>query len=160
MTLAAFVWTTRCPGDPASLRAYVALFDLNQWYHSQMLSKVVWRTKKGPGESSPLLGCGYFAFFALVGKDGRLGHQEVSALLVGQRVACMRACVFSVMGLDIVPFIPETMCFTLCFQNCHIWKLRQLRTPPPAPEIHLWPSSLTFGEPPHPALQRLKSLCM
>lgn len=64
------------------MRAYVALFDLNQWYHSQMLSKVVWRTKKGPGERSPLLGCGYFAFFALVGRDGRLGHQEVSAVMV------------------------------------------------------------------------------
>ena len=82
MTLTVFVWTTQCLGDPTSLRAYVALFDLNQWYHSQMLSKVVWRTKKGPGERSPLLGCGYFAFFALVGRDGRLGHQEVSAVMV------------------------------------------------------------------------------
>ena len=90
MTLTAFVWTTQYPGDPTSLRAYVALFDLNQWYHSQMLSKVVWRTRKGPGERSPLLGCGYFAFFALVGKDRRLGHQEVSALLV---CVCVCVCV-------------------------------------------------------------------
>ena len=93
MTLTAFVWTTQYPGDPTSLRAYVALFDLNQWYHSQMLSKVVWRTRKGPGERSPLLGCGYFAFFALVGKDGRLGHQEVSALLV---CVCVCVCVYCV----------------------------------------------------------------
>ena len=82
-TLAAFGWTAQKPDDPSSLRSYVGLFDLNQWYHSQMPLKVFWK-KKGPGARIPLLGCEFFAFFSLVDNHGCIRGNRAQTILVSR----------------------------------------------------------------------------
>ena len=81
MTLAAFVWTSEKPREPSSLRAYIGLFDLNQWYHAQMPVKVSWK-KKGPGEHLPLLGCEYFAFFSILDGHSSIRGEKIQSVLV------------------------------------------------------------------------------
>ena len=80
-TLMAFVWKTEKANDPSSLRSFVGLFDLNQWYHAQMPQKLHMK-RKGPVTRSQIFGYEYFAFFSLVDKGGVLYDNPGDLLLV------------------------------------------------------------------------------
>lgn len=58
-TLAAFIWSSL---DQEVPRYFLAVFDINQWYHAQMPRGLQW---KRSGRHAGVLGCSYFAFFSL-----------------------------------------------------------------------------------------------
>ncbi|CAI8030968.1 Protein ELYS [Geodia barretti] len=59
LTVAMFVWGC---GDPAHRDYIIGVFDLNQYYHSQVPRMLHWRTS---GQQSGVLGCSYFSFYSL-----------------------------------------------------------------------------------------------
>jgi hypothetical protein len=88
LTVAVFVWGC---GDSAHRDYIVGLFDLNQYYHSQVPKMLQWRMS---GKRAGVLGCSYFTFYSL------------KSLLEGNTL--LDAAVSDVSPFFSLPPVPET----------------------------------------------------